>query len=242
MISSGNAAACRWHRYSSTTGLEAAAVQAILQAAQQAISQRGQFHIVLAGGNTPRRIYQAMRSADTDWSAWHVYFGDERCLPADHAERNCRMAALAWLDHVAIPRAQRHPIPAEKGAEAAAAEYTGTLNGIERFDLVLLGLGEDGHTASLFPGHDLGNTPDAPAVLAVHDAPKPPAERVSLSANRLSAARRVIFLVTGESKRQAVTDWRNGAGIPAAAIIPADGVDVYLEADLLGGSSGQQNC
>jgi 6-phosphogluconolactonase len=242
MISSGNAAACRWHRYSSTTELEAAAVQAILQAAQQAISQRGQFRIVLAGGNTPRRIYQAMRSADTDWSAWHVYFGDERCLPVDHAERNSRMAALAWLEHVAIPRAQRHPIPAEKGAQAAAAEYTGTLNGIEAFDLVLLGLGEDGHTASLFPGHDLGNTPDAPAVLAVHDAPKPPAERVSLSANRLSAARRVIFLVTGESKRQAVTDWRNGAGIPAAAIIPADGVDVYLEADLLGGNREPQNC
>jgi 6-phosphogluconolactonase len=147
------------------------------------------------------------------------------------------MAALAWLDHVAIPRAQIHPIPAEKGPEAAAADYTGTLCGIEQFDLVLLGLGEDGHTASLFPGHELGNTPDAPAALAVHDAPKPPPERVSLSANRLCAARRVIFLVTGESKRQAITDWRNGASIPAAAITPAGGADVYLEAGLLGDGS-----
>jgi 6-phosphogluconolactonase len=239
MSSPSNAIACRWQGYSTTTELEAAAVHAIQQAAQQAISQRGQFHIVLAGGTTPRRIYQAMRSADTDWSSWHVYFGDERCLPPGHAERNSRMAALAWLDHVAIPRAQIHPIPAEKGAEAAAADYTVTLNGIEQFDLVLLGLGEDGHTASLFPGHDPGNTPDAPAVLAVHDAPKPPSERVSLSAFRLGAARRVIFLVTGESKRRAVADWRNGANIPAAAIKSAGGADVYLEAGLLGGSKMQ---
>jgi 6-phosphogluconolactonase len=239
MPSPSNAIACRWHGYSTITELEAAAVHAIQQAAQQAISQRSRFDIVLAGGTTPRRIYQAMRSADTDWSSWHVYFGDERCLPPDHAERNSRMAALAWLDHVAIPRAQIHPIPAEKGAEAAAADYTVTLNGIEQFDLVLLGLGEDGHTASLFPGHDPGNTPDAPAALAVHDAPKPPAERVSLSAFRLGAARQVIFLVTGESKRQAVTDWRNGANIPAAAITPDGGADVYLEAGLLGGSKMQ---
>ena len=236
MPSSSDVVACRWHRYSTTTELEAAAVQAIQQAAQQSISHRGQFHIVLAGGTTPRRIYQAMRSSDTDWSSWHVYFGDERCLPVDHAERNSRMAALAWLDHVAIPRGQIHPIPAEKGPEAAAADYMQVLKEIEQFDLVLLGLGEDGHTASLFPGHDPGNTPDAPAALAVHDAPKPPAERVSLSANRLGAARRVIFLVTGESKRQAVTDWRNGASIPAAAISPAGGADIYLEARLLGGS------
>ncbi|MGA7595396.1 MAG: 6-phosphogluconolactonase [Gallionella sp.] len=237
MPSTSNSAANRWHRYHTVTELEAAAVQAIRLGAHQAIIQRGRFDIVLSGGTTPRRIYQAMRSADTDWSSWHVYFGDERCLPVEHSERNSRMAAQAWLDHVAIPRAQIHPIPAEQGPEAAAADYSGTLDGIERFDLVLLGLGEDGHTASLFPGHELGNTPAAPAALAVHDAPKPPPERVSLSANRLGAARRVIFLVAGESKRQAVTDWRNGANIPAAAVTPIGGADVYLEAGLLAGSS-----
>lgn len=208
-------------------------MRAILQAAQPAISQRGEFHIVLAGGNTPRRIYEALRSADTDWSSWHVYFGDERCLPADHAGRNSRMAGLAWLNHVGIPSAQIHVIEAERGAELAAHRYAQIVDRIEQFDLVLLGLGEDGHTASLFPNHDPGNTPAAPAVLAVHDAPKPPPERVSLSANRLGAARQVMFLVTGESKRQAVHDWRNGIDIPAAAIKPADGVDIYLEAGLL---------
>jgi len=208
-------------------------VRAIRLAAQLAISQRSEFHIVLAGGNTPRSIYETLRSADTDWSSWHVYFGDERCLPADDAGRNSRMAGLAWLSHVGIPAAQIHVIEAERGAELAASRYAQIVDRIEQFDLVLLGLGEDGHTASLFPHHDPGNTPDAPAALAVHDAPKPPPERVSLSANRLGAARQVMFLVTGEAKRQAVQDWRNGMDIPAAVIKPAGGVDIYLEAGLL---------
>jgi 6-phosphogluconolactonase len=226
---------CRWHNYSTISELEQATVQSILYAAQQAIKQRGGFRIVLAGGTTPRRVYESLRKADADWATWHVYFGDERCLPPDHAERNSRMAASAWLDHVAIPAEQIHPMPAELGAEAAASSYTQTVNGIEQFDLVLLGLGEDGHTASLFPNHEWGNTPDSPAAISVHDAPKPPPDRVSLSAHRLNATHQLMFLVTGESKRQAVKDWRNGVNIPAAAIAPASGADVYIEAALLKG-------
>ncbi len=225
--------ACRWHAYRTASGLEQAAVQAILQAASQAISQRAAFHIVLAGGTTPRRIYELLREADTDWAAWHVYFGDERCLPQEHAERNSRMAAHALLDQVAIPENQIHPIPAEQGAAIAASSYAQTLADISLFDLVLLGLGEDGHTASLFPGHDPDMTPAAPAAIAVLNAPKPPPQRVSLSAHRLSATRQLMFLVTGAAKQQAVNDWRNGLNIPAAAITPAAGVDVYVEAGLL---------
>lgn len=224
---------CRWHSYSTVAELEQAAVRTILLAARHAIDLRGAFHIVLAGGTSPRKVYESLRSAYAEWAAWHVYFGDERCLPPDHAERNSRMAAQSWLDHVAIPTAQIHPIPAENGAASAAGSYAQTLAGIGLFDLVLLGLGEDGHTASLFPEHDWGNTPNAPAAIAVFDSPKPPPERVSLSARRLSAARQVMFLVTGEGKRQAIRDWRNGVAIPAAAIAPACGVDVYVEATLL---------
>jgi 6-phosphogluconolactonase len=225
---------CRWHSFHTVDELEQSAAQTILLAAQDSIHQRGAFHIVLAGGTTPRRIYALLRNEDANWAAWHIYFGDERCLPADHDERNSRMAARAWLDHVAIPTGQIHLIPAETGAEIAASAYTKTLEGIRMFDLVLLGLGTDGHTASLFPHHDLGNTSHAPAAIAVHDAPKPPPQRVSLSAHRLSDARQAMFLVTGGAKRQAVRDWRNGANIPAAAIAPACGVDVFLEAGLLG--------
>ena len=101
------------------------------------------------------------------------------------------------------------------------------------FDLVILGLGEDGHTASLFPSHEWGIAPDSPATLAVNDAPKPPPQRVSLSAHRLSQTRQLMYLVSGASKRQAVTDWRNDKDIPAASITPACGVDVYLEDALL---------
>ena len=237
LTNNDSAQQCRWHGYSTTTELEQAAAQAILHAAQQAIGQRRAFHIVLAGGTSPRRVYELLRKADTDWAAWHVYFGDERCLPPDHAERNSRMAAQAWLDHVAIPANQIHSIPAEMGAEAAAQAYARTVKGIEQFDLVLLGLGEDGHTASLFPGHELGKAPDAPAAIAVFNSPKPPPQRVSLSAYRLGAAHQVMFLVTGAAKQQAIMDWRNRVSIPATAITPANGVDVYLEATLLSKSS-----
>jgi 6-phosphogluconolactonase len=220
---------CRWHIFSDSDALECAATDRILHAAQQAIARSGAFHIVLAGGSTPRRVYRALSRSVTDWSCWHIWFGDERCLPPDAAERNSRMAADAWLDQVPIPPARIHAIPAELGATAAAAAYARTLVGRGDFDLVLLGLGEDGHTASLFPGHDWGVTASTPDVLAVFDAPKPPPERVSLSAQRLSATRELVFLVSGDGKRQAVADWRAGVAIPAAAIAPAGGVDILLD-------------
>jgi 6-phosphogluconolactonase len=215
--------------------LEQAAAQFILNSANDAISHKGSFHIVLAGGSTPRNVYHLLLAAKTEWTQWHVYFGDERCLPPGHPERNSQMARQSWLDHVPIPSGQIHGIPAETGAESAAAAYAKTLAGIGSFDLVLLGLGEDGHTASLFPDHDWGLTAEAPAAIAVHDAPKPPPDRVSLSANRLSMAHQVLFLVAGNSKRPAIQGWRNGVNIPAAAIAPREGVDVFLEAALLGG-------
>lgn len=205
-------------------------MQRILAAADTAIRAGGQFRVVLAGGNTPRAAYQRLRDARADWGAWHIYFGDERCVPRDDPARNSRMAEQAWLDHVAIPALQRHPIPAELGALAAARAYGASLRSVAAFDLVLLGLGEDGHTASLFPGHDWGESRGSPAALAVLDAPKPPRERVSLSAARLSDTRDVLFMVSGASKREALAQWRAGAGIPARAITPAAGVDVLVAA------------
>lgn len=224
---------CRWHPFDSALELEQAAIAEILLAARHAINSRGAFHIVLAGGTTPRKVYEALRDAKTEWQAWHVYFGDERCLPSDHAERNSRMATLAWLAHVAIPAAQIHPIPAEEAASVAAEKYARVVNKVGLFDLVLLGLGEDGHTASLFPDHDWGSGEDAQCTLTVLDAPKPPPQRVSLSARRLSDARQVIFLVTGSGKAEAVKNWRSGISVPAAAITPANGVDIFVGSGLL---------
>jgi 6-phosphogluconolactonase len=143
------------------------------------------------------------------------------------------MAAETLLNYVDIPAAQIHLIPAELGATAAADAYAQTLSNVILFDLVLLGLGEDGHTASLFPHHYLGNSTDAPATLAIEDAPKPPAHRVSLSAFRLSQTRQLFFLVSGSAKKQAVTAWQQDQAIPAAVIAPQAGVDIFLDLALL---------
>ena len=205
----------------------------MLESAARAIDERGRFVVVLAGGNTPRDLYEQMRNAKTDWSRWHVWFGDERCAARDDSERNARMAQAAWLDRVTIPEAQVHPIAGERGAGEGARRYVAELAGVGTFDIVLLGLGEDGHTASLFPGHDPGRDADAASALAVFGAPKAPPERVSLSARRLSDAREVMFLVNGESKRDAVQRWRRGEAIPASMIVPQRGVDVLVDASLL---------
>lgn len=215
-----------WKPFDSSAALQAAALEAILQSAKAAIAARGRFSIVLAGGATPREVYQQLREAETDWSKWHVFFGDERCLPPDHAERNSRMAQASLLDHVPIPRAQIHPMPAELGAEAGARAYSAVLQAIDSFDLVLLGMGEDGHTASLFPGRPWESTDHAPA-LAVYDAPKPPPSRISLAASRLSLARRVIFLISGQGKQDALQAWRAGTPLPVTAINPPTAVVLY---------------
>jgi 6-phosphogluconolactonase len=223
----------RWLPVADASALRGVACGRIMAAAVRAIASRGRFLLVLAGGDTPHDLYPMLRTTDTDWSRWHIYYGDERCLPIDSTERTSRMTAYAWLNHVPIPPEQVHTIPAELGALAAAQAYADTLRGLGEFDLVLLGLGEDGHTASLFPGQDCGEEANAPDTLAVLDAPKAPAERVSLSAHRLSRAREVIFMVEGESKRAAVKLWRADGDIPARLILPPTGVDVLLPAKLL---------
>jgi 6-phosphogluconolactonase len=223
-----------WHVYPETGLLQQRAAQGLARLAAESIAARGAFRIVLAGGNTPRAIYERLRDIRTAWQSWHIYFGDERCLPSDHAERNSAMASEAWLAHVDIPATQIHVIPAELGAEEAARQYALSIESVEMFDLVLLGLGADGHTASLFPGQNFRPDLRQPAVQAVHQSPKPPAERVTLSAWRLGEARRVWYLVTGADKAPAVRKWRGGEHIPAAEIKPADGVDIWVDAAAFG--------
>ena len=216
----------RWHVFDDPDAVAAETVQRILQSATRAIAARKLFRIVLAGGHTPELAYRLLVGADTDWSCWEVYFGDERCLPVDDAERNSLMAARAWLDSVAIPAANVHPIPAELGAEATAGAYESVVKSALPFDLVLLGIGEDGHTGSLFPGQQ---HPAEQWVHAVHNAPKPPPDRVSLSVRALSAARAVLILATGTGKRAAIQAWQAGEPLPVAEIGGPAPVDVLLD-------------
>lgn len=213
-----------WHTFDSQEDINQAAVKRILQAADEAIAKHGSFLIVLAGGSTPKSIYQLLSKQQADWSKWHIYHNDDRCLPVGHAERNSKMARDVWLDHVAIPQNQIHDIPAELGNIEGAKAYAETLKDVRAFDLVILGLGEDGHTASLFPNQAVDNSADA---VPVFNAPKPPADRVTISQNRLNHSQQALFLVTGKGKQEAVDNWRNGVAIPATLIAPENGVDVY---------------
>ncbi len=214
----------RWHNFETQDAINQATLNRILDAANEAIASRGRFSIVLAGGSTPKSVYALLKDAQADWAHWHVYHNDDRCLPVDNSERNSLMARTTWLNHVAIPAQQIHDIPAELGNIEGAIAYAKTLAGVPEFDLVLLGLGEDGHTASLFPNQVVDNSADA---VPVFDAPKPPADRITVSQQRLSNTREVIFLVTGAGKQDAVNNWRNGIAIPATLIRPKNGVDVY---------------
>ncbi len=218
----------RWHLCEDAAGVAAEAARRILVAAETAIAARGVFRIVLAGGRTPLQTYRLLSQTTADWTGWHLYFSDERCLPPDHDGRNSRAAARAWFDRVPIPAANIHPIPAERGAEAAAAAYRHPVSIALPFDLVTLGMGEDGHTASLFPGqvHPVGEL-----TLSVHGAPKPPPDRVSLSPNALSNAREVLILVTGTEKREAVAAWKAGKPLLVAGIGGKGGVDVLIDRD-----------
>lgn len=219
---------CVWHEYPDAALLYRRVTEGIERVAAEAISRQGLFRIVLAGGNTPRAVYRLLRQIRTEWNSWHIYYGDERFLPLNHPELNSVMASQAWLDHVAIPPSQIHRIQVELGAEASASQYSLLLDDVGDFDLVLLGLGQDGHTASLFPGMAEGGVETQAAAFAVHDAPKLPSDRVSLSASRLSRAARVWFLVTGIDKQEAIQSWRQGEIIPAASITPPNGVDIWL--------------
>jgi len=218
----------RWHAFGNADALAAAVAGRTLELAHQAIEERGRFTIVLAGGNTPRATYERLRQAEAAWRHWHVYFGDERCAPHDDPQRNSRMANEAWLVGVPIPPSQVHAIPAELGPEDGARRYAAVLADVASFDLVLLGLGEDGHTASLFPGHDAALAADAPDAVPVLAAPKPPPLRVSLSARRLSRAKHVFFLIAGADKTSAVQRWRAGEAVPAAFIRPTRGIDAFV--------------
>ncbi|MGZ4997622.1 MAG: 6-phosphogluconolactonase [Methylobacter sp.] len=218
----------RWHYLETADQVAEAACQQILNAAKSAISNQGKFKLVLAGGTTPEKVYRLLAASDANWANWYVYYGDERCLPADHQDRNSVMASRALLDNVAIPEAHIFTIPAEIGPELAADRYKVAVDKAGTFDMVLLGMGEDGHTASLFPGHQ--HQQDE-LVHAVYNSPKPPPERVSISAKALSNSREVIFLITGANKQEAVNLWRSGHDLPVASIVPENPVDVYIDSD-----------
>lgn len=215
-----------WHQLATAADVADTVCEQILLSANRAIEERGTFKIVLAGGSTPEKIYQQLVGAKTDWSKWAIYYGDERCLPADDKDRNSIMAANALLSKVDISAANVFTMPTELGAVKAAEKYREAVANVGQFDLVLLGMGEDGHTASLFPGHV---NKQEETVHEIYNSPKPPSDRISLSAKTLANTRQLFFIVTGESKQEPVKQWKQGVELPVSTISPVAGVDIYID-------------
>lgn len=220
-----------------------AAAEEVARRAGEAVRTRGRFTFALAGGSTPRALYHLLSEAPfrdrLPWNAVEVFWGDERHVPPDHPESNYRMAREALLDRVPLPAGNVHRIPAEDpDAARAAARYDEDLaaafalsaDELPRFDLILLGLGPEGHTASLFPGseavHETKRRVAAPYV------PKFSAFRITLTPPVLNHAAAVLFLVSGEEKAAALAAVLEGVPqvdlYPAQIVSPHDGALSWL--------------
>lgn len=173
------------------------AAHLLAEAIGDALGLRGAAHVALSGGSTPRRTYELLGGLVENWTGVHLWFADERCVGPDDPESNARLVR----ETLYAPEAATHRIEGELGAEAAASAYERTLGDIV-LDVVLLGLGPDGHTASLFPDNAALDADGR--VAPVHDAPKPPPDRVTLTRPTIDLARRRILLVTGAEKAKAL--------------------------------------
>jgi 6-phosphogluconolactonase len=221
--------------------LAEAAARRILDAAIAAVADHGRFTIALSGGATPRDTYMRLavppHSEAMPWARTYVFFGDERCVPPDHSGSNYRMAAETLLGKVAIPPSQVFAMPGDaEDADAAAAEYGRTLarefgtrrGEMPRFDLILLGMGLDGHTGSLFPGSPVLKEIFRP-VVAVHAAAAVIPHRLTFTLPVLNAAALVMFLVSGQEKaKTAKAVLGDGALLPAGLVRPTAGRLVWM--------------
>ncbi len=214
------------------------AAQEFHRLAESAVQERGRFSVALSGGNTPRAIYSLLASEHKElpWDRIHVFFGDERHVPPDHPDSNFRMASESLLSKVPIPEKNVHRIHAELDAEAAAAEYDQQivnffhLNNHDwpRFDLIFLGIGEDGHTASLFPGSQ-ALTETSCRVMA-NWVEKFETFRITLTVPVLNHSAEVVFLVSGADKAEILNQvLRPGARkFPAQYVHPENGRLLWL--------------
>lgn len=185
-------------------------------------------HIALAGGSTPRRAYELLADMQGSWAGVHLWLGDERCVPEHDVESNTRMVRESLLDRLRASEGPHlHSVHGELEPEDAAWLYgcdvVRAMGERPVFDLILLGLGPDGHTASLFPGHPEATSEHAP-VIGVRDSPKPPPERISLTLPVLRRARFTLLMATGDEKADALARVRaNDPDVPAGRL--GDGLD-----------------
>lgn len=240
-------------------GVAYAAARRLSALTRIAVRERGVASVVLAGGSTPMALYRLLASSPlreaTPWAQIHLFWGDERAVPPDDPGSNYGQATGALLRHVPVPAESIHRIPGELSPEAAAAAYKEDLATFQslydpaaacpwpRFDVVLLGLGSDGHTASLFPGSPVDVSEPVIAVTADYEGR--PAERITLTPAAFNTARHVDFLVTGAGKAEAVARTLRGEddpeSLPGQRIRPAAGrVTWWLDEAAAGTAQGSR--
>ncbi|MFC4454892.1 6-phosphogluconolactonase [Deinococcus sonorensis] len=181
------------------------AAHQLAQLAREAVTARGAFHVALSGGSTPKLMYAALRPLTVPWHAVHVYFSDERTVGPDDEQSNYHTARVGLLDHVDVPPEQVHRMEGERNPQQAAADYARLLP--RQLDLVLLGMGDDGHTASLFPGTDGLR---ATGRVVANEVPQLDTWRLSFSYPEINAARERWLLVTGAGKAGVLAEVQAG--------------------------------
>ena len=220
------------------TALAEAAARWTADRVVAAVAARAAAYLALAGGETPRGCYERLARPpyrdEIPWAKVHVYWSDERQVPLDDAASNYVMAKAALLEKVPIPDSQVFPLVGD--VMPAFERLPRGNDGRPRFDIIHLGLGEDGHTASLFPG-DPALEEQRASVCAVHHAPKPPPDRLTLSLPAINAARAVLFMVQGPGKREALARvLRRDPELPASRVQPVNGeLQFIVDKDAFGG-------
>jgi 6-phosphogluconolactonase len=226
--------------------LAAHAADFIVRVIADAIRERGRAMVALCGGRTPRKTYTLLAERDKreeiDWTRTFVFVGDERFVPLDDAANNFAMLQRLLLTPVSAPRENTFRVPTElASARAAADAYAATMHAVfgsrdtvnpPRFDLMLLGLGEDGHTAALFPGAASLSVTDRWVVAGPAGVLPPPVDRITMTLPVMNAAREILFLVTGASKaealREVLEERPRGEPLPAARVHTTDGTATWL--------------
>lgn len=229
-------------QFTGAAALSRAAAEKFAALAQTAVSQHGRFLVALSGGGTPKPLYRRLArppyAAALPWAQTHVFWGDERLVPPDDAGSNYGGARALLLERVPIPAENIHRVRGEWAAEAAVNDYTKQLKDVAtesrawpRFDLALMGLGEDGHTASLFPGPIPPAEKEQSVMAVTADYDGRPAQRLTLTPLVFNDAHVLLFLVTGEGKAEAATAVLKGPTTPekwpAQRIHPYDGVTYW---------------
>lgn len=212
----------QWFVYPDHQQASIAAAAALAKKITSCVAEQGLCHVILPGGNTPQDCLAYLATCDVSWDKVHWYPGDERCYPKGHAERNDAMLEEVFWSHLGPTHI--HTIPAELGPDMAAARFREEIEVVAQFDIAFIGLGEDGHTASLFPGN--AALQDQRRVVPVYDSPKAPAERASLSLSTLAQTRYKAILATGSSKAAIIKRIKDNEPLPVNCL---GDIDWYVD-------------